>query len=513
MSLRARMGLAAGVAVALAVLAVSVSAYLGTRSAVIGQIDTSLLNLAAQIEANANGTGNHDVGGAFGSSPTGTPPGAANPFRATLGTSKSSAGGSGSVVLPAPNANGDCNHNLGLNQPGSQAWGGARGTTQLVTPSGAVCGPDGSKQVIPVTAAALRIARSGHGQAFIDETGGKIALRVLVEGASGGDALMIALPLTGANSTLAHELLLMALIAAGGIAFAALLGFLVARAAVAPISRFTRQTERIATSPERVEHERLIVTGHDELARLARTFNATLDALEGSIAAQRNLVADASHELRTPISTLRANLQLLRDEHLLTDADRDAVRADMIEELDELTRLVGDVVELARGTKASGEPGEVRLDQITTEAIDRARRRAPRLDFHAELDPTLVRGDGERIARAVSNLLDNAMKWSPEGERVEITLRDDVLTVRDHGPGFHEQDLPFVFDRFHRARDARSKPGSGLGLAIVRQATEAHGGFSEAGNASDGGAVLRVSFGQGLPIAVDALAALADAPQ
>ncbi len=185
----------------------------------------------------------------------------------------------------------------------------------------------------------------------------------------------------------------------------------------------------------------------------------------------------------------------MRDEALLSADDREALRADVIEELDELTALVGDVVELARGSKPSGEPGDVRVDQIVAQAIERARRRAPQLSFEPQLEPTLVRGEGDRIARAVANLLDNASKWSPDGAVVEVTLSDGVVTVRDHGPGFHEEDLPFVFDRFHRARDARAKPGSGLGLAIVRQAAEAHGGFVRAGNAPGGGAILSIAFG------------------
>jgi two-component system sensor histidine kinase MprB len=289
-------------------------------------------------------------------------------------------------------------------------------------------------------------------------------------------------------------------IAAAGIALAALLGILVARTALSPIARFTRQTELIAAQPDRIEHERLEVEGTDELARLARTFNTTLDALERSVASQRNLVADASHELRTPIASLRANLQLLRDEDLLSGEDRDALRSDMIEELDELTGLVGDVVELARGSKPSGEPGDVRVDEIVSQAVERTRRRAPQLTVDTHLETALVRGEGDRIARAVMNLLDNAVKWSPAGATIAVDLRDGVLTVRDHGPGFHEDDLPFVFDRFHRAKDARSKPGSGLGLAIVRQAAEAHGGFVEARNAPDGGAIIRIGFGPRLEL-------------
>ena len=320
-------------------------------------------------------------------------------------------------------------------------------------------------------------------------------IRVLATGIGWRGALLVALPLNDVNHTLRDQLLLLVLIAAAGILLAALLGLLVARTALSPIARFTRQTEMIALNPERLEEHRLDVHGGDELARLAQTFNRTLDALERSVQSQRNLVADASHELRTPISTIRANLQLMRDERLLSSEDREALRADVIEELDELTALVGDVVELARGSKQGGDVGDVRLDLIVAGAVERTRRRQPGLMIDAELEPTLVHGEGDRIARAVSNLLDNAAKWSPRGAGIEVSLSDAVMTIRDHGPGFHDEDLPFVFDRFHRARDARSKPGSGLGLAIVRQAAEAHGGFVTAENADGGGALMRIAFG------------------
>src|SRR5206468_625342 len=258
-------------------------------------------------------------------------------------------------------------------------------------------------------------------------------------------ALAVAQSRAGVDKTLSNQLLLLVLIAASGIALAAVLAVLVARTAVAPIQRFTRQAERLAAHPERLEHERV------EEAR--------------------------------------------RDEALLSPEDREALRADVIEELDELTALVADVVELARGRRPGAEAGDVRLDSIVTDALERARRRAPGLQFDAELEPTLVRGEGDRIARAVVNLLDNASKWSPEGGLVEVALHGGLLTVRDHGPGFDEDDLPHVFDRFYRARRARAKPGSGLGLAIVRQAVEAHDGFVEATNGPGGGALMRLSFG------------------
>ena len=474
------MGLASGVAVAVAVIAVAAAAYLGERSELTSQIDQSLTRLAGEYLTR--------TGGAGGAGGIGAP---AGPAGAGLFQPGRAPGQTGSRL----NQPGDCDGGLGVNAPPNAAFGGATGSVQLLRPNGLVCRGTDETSEIPVSDQALRIARRGFGRFFTSMTVKGDHIRVLVAGLPGYGALMLAWPLSDVDRNLRSQLLLLALIAAGGIALAALLGFLVARTAVAPIARFTRQTERIANNPERLERQRLEVAGDDELGRLAATFNATLDALEGSVSAQRNLVADASHELRTPIATLRANLQLLRDEGLLPEEDRAALRADMIEELDELTRLVSDVVELARGTKTGADAGDVRLDQVAAEAVERARRRAPSLKIDAELEPTVVRGDAERIARAVSNLLENACKWSPEGGAVKVSLTDGVLTVRDHGPGFHDEDLPFVFDRFHRARDARSKPGSGLGLAIVRQAAEAHGGYAQAANAVGGGALVSVSFG------------------
>jgi two-component system, OmpR family, sensor histidine kinase MprB len=467
--------------VAIAVIAVAVSAYAGTRSQLRGQVDSSLQKLTHNILMPPP---QHDGGGPGG------PPG--SPTQSGFGFNSFDEG-------PCVRDEG-----TGIDARNAPSFGGAAGTVTLIYPSR--CGghgyykPQAQESSIPIDGRMQALADKGSGRYFTDMHVNGTHIRVLVTGIGQKGALAVALPLTDVDKTLSNQVLLLVVIAAAGIALAALLGLLVARTALAPIGRFTRQTEAIAANPERIEHDRLEVEGDDELARLAKTFNTTLDALERSMQSQRNLVADASHELRTPIASLRANLQLLRDEALLSGEDKAALRADMIEELDELTALVGDVVELARGSKPSAALGEVRVDQIVSEAVERARRRAAELTITAELEPTLVRGEGERIARAVANLLDNACKWSPAGGGIEVELRDGTLSVRDHGPGFHEEDLPFVFDRFHRAKDARSKPGSGLGLAIVRQAADAHGGFVEAANAAGGGALLRIGFGPRLEL-------------
>jgi two-component system sensor histidine kinase MprB len=469
-SLRVRMGLAAGVAVALAVIAVAVSAYAGTSSELHGQVDQSLRSLTGQA-----------IGGPDGGRPDGGP--------------------GGEESTPPPGESGEQHGSFFHRAP---AFGGAPGLLTVVHPDGSRTILRGSRtNTIPVIPAFTALAKTGKGSFFTDLTVRGNSIRVLATGTGQRGALLAALPLKDVNTALSDQLLLLVLIAAGGIAVAALLGLLVARTALAPIARFTRQTEAIAAHPDRLDSERLDVHGGDELARLAQTFNRTLDVLEQSVQAQRNLVADASHELRTPIATIRANLQLMADEQRLPPDERAALRRDVIEELDELTALVSDVVELARGAKPGSDPDDVRLDQIVQGVVDRSRRRAPGLTIQAELTPTLVRGEGDRIGRAVGNLLDNAVKWSPSGATIEVTVRDGVLTVRDHGPGFAQEDLPFVFDRFHRARAARAKPGSGLGLAIVRQAADAHDGFVAAGNAPGGGALMRIGFGPATAAADD----------
>jgi len=440
----------AGLAVALAVVIVAVASYEGTKSSLLSSVDQALAEQAKPFMG--------DVRGGPGGGPGG--PGGRPPF-------------------------------VGDEPP--PRFGEPAGNVQIVTPAGQVIRPPDETTGPPVDERARQIAASGTGQHYSEATVDGSHVRVLTQGIGPRGAVQVARSLQEVDNVLDKQLLLLILVGAGGIVLAAVLSIVVARTALAPITRFTRRTESLTADPD--PSDRLEVSGRDELARLARSFNTTLDALEQSVEAQRNLVADASHELRTPIATLRANIQLLREADRLSTAEQQGLREDIITELDELTALVADVVELARGTKSTGAPDDVRLDAIVGDTVQRTRRRAADVVFDVGLEPTLIVGEPERVGRAVTNLLDNARKWSPPGGTVEVRLSDGVLSVRDHGPGFAEEDLPHVFDRFYRAERARGQPGSGLGLAIVRQAAEAHGGWARAANADGGGALLRVSFG------------------
>ena len=481
MSLRTRIAAVAGVSVALAVLAAAVGLYLAVSTDLHGEVDKGL---RARAGAFTQPLGGGAGGGAEG-------PGPAGLFGSGLPRPGAPDGGAGhgagrlpSRVQPAP-------------------FGGASGYVQFVMADGKLQVPAGqgsSPETIPVTARDRAIARRGSGSALTDRTVHGTKLRVLTEGIGARGAVIVARPLGEVDSELSRLLELLALVGAAGIALAVALGALVARVALAPVRSFTARTETLTArgalrGASLVPFERLDVQGRDELGRLADSFNRTLDALERSVGAQRQLVADAGHELRTPIASLRANIQVLGEAERLPPDEQESLRGDIVAELDELTALVADVVELARGSVAeSREADEVRLDGIVSAAIEKAQRRGG-ARFEQRLEPTVVTGQAERIDRAVGNLLENARKWSPDGGIVEVRLHGGVLSVRDHGPGFDERDLPHVFDRFYRADRARKLPGAGLGLAIVRQAAESCGGYAEAENAAGGGALLRVSFG------------------
>jgi two-component system, OmpR family, sensor histidine kinase MprB len=440
-SLGMRLAVAAAVAVAVAVALASTASYVAARAKLRGQVDNALQNRAGVL----------------------------------AGLRSLAAGG-----LPGPNAL--------IVPPGK--FGDPNAYAQAFSTSGAIRLPPG-QDPIPISSQALKVAAGQHGPYLADEHAAGVHLRVLTIPLGDGVAVQIARPLTEVDHALGSLRVLLIAITGGGVLLGLGLGWVVSRTALAPVRSFTHSTEKVSDEPL---GRRLDVDGEDELGRLARSFNSTLEALESSVASQRQLVADASHELRTPLSSLRTNVQVLARANGMDPSERERLLRDLELELDELTALVGDVVELARGAQPAGVDQSLRLDELVQACVEKARRRAPRASFDCSLEPLVVRADPARLGRAIDNLLDNAVKWNLDGQPIEVTLADDTLTVRDHGCGIPEEDLPHVFDRFYRAVGARRLPGSGLGLAIVRQVAEAHGASVTAANAEGGGASFALSF-------------------
>jgi two-component system sensor histidine kinase MprB len=312
--------------------------------------------------------------------------------------------------------------------------------------------------------------------------------------------LVVAEPLGPIEHTLSRLKLILLIVAFGGILVALGLGRFVAKATIRPVERLTAAAEHVAAT----QHlDATIQEGSDdELGRLAHAFNDMLRALGASRQQQAQLVSDAGHELRTPLTSLRTNVELLVRARDLPDDDRRELLSDVTAQIEELTTLVGDLVDMARQDEQQAEPTEVRLDHIVEHAVERAQRRAPSLHFDVALTAGSVRAQPALLERAVLNVLDNAAKWSPPGGAVEVALTRGerwYLDIRDHGPGIAVEDLSKVFDRFYRAPTARSMPGSGLGLAIVSQVVSAHGGSVTAVVPPDRGTLIRIE----LPIVVE----------
>jgi two-component system sensor histidine kinase MprB len=237
----------------------------------------------------------------------------------------------------------------------------------------------------------------------------------------------------------------------------------------------------------------------DELGRLAASFNAMLGALETSTKAQRQLVADASHELRTPLTSLRTNFEVLMSDRELEPDERRKLLDDVVEQIGEMTALISELIELARGDQLPAEPEDVRLDLVAADAVERTRRHRPGVNFNTDLEESVVRGVPASLERAIGNVLDNAAKWSPPGGEVDVRVADGTVVVRDRGPGIDESDMPYVFDRFYRSPSARTMPGSGLGLAIVHQVAQSHGGTVVAERAEGGGTKVTLRLNGGPP--------------
>ena len=320
--------------------------------------------------------------------------------------------------------------------------------------------------------------------------------RVVAVQAGEGSALVLAQPMESIQRALERLKLILLLASAAGVVLAGGAGWVVATNGLRPVRRLTAAAERVARTSEL---KPIKVTGHDELARLTTSFNLMLLALDASQHRQRQLVADAGHELRTPLTSLRTNIELLgqaaeNPERELTAAQTTEIMDDVRAQLQELTTLVGDLVELARDEPMSRDPEPLDLADTVASALDRVRPRAPDVTFDVQAESWTVFGEPPLLERAITNLLDNAAKWSPENGTVTVRLDDGVLTVRDEGPGIADSDLPHIFDRFYRSSEARTLPGSGLGLSIVRRAADRHGGTVTAASSEGGGSVFTMTI-------------------
>jgi signal transduction histidine kinase len=368
-----------------------------------------------------------------------------------------------------------------------------------VTPAVVKLTPDGQGFSLPILAHDQQIAAHGgewlHTVNFEGTPLRVVTLhRVVDTGAFRyNGAVQVALPLTAVESQLHKLRLAFLLLALLGLGTVVIGSWLVVRRMMRPVASLTEAAEQIAVTRDLTT--RIEDYGDDELGRLALSFNTMLDALERSLGAQRQLIMDASHELRTPLASLRTNVEVLHEIDRLSPVQRRELLDGIVTQLEELTGLVADVVELARGDAPESAHSDVEVDELVTHAVERARRYWPTVVYMLSTEPLVVRGVASRLDRAVINLLDNAGKFSAPGSVVDVSVTSDgSISVADRGPGVPEDALPYVFDRFYRSDEARALPGSGLGLAIVKQVVDGHGGTVTMTNRLHGGAVVTVTL-------------------
>ena len=443
MKLRTRIAVIAALAVAVAVVAASVGAYFAARDELLDQVDQSLAELARQAQ-DFDGLRELVTGNAF-----------RRPFDRESGFE---------VIY-----------------------------VQIFGRSGPAVAPRGQRVVLPMgdddrsvanreRTALLRDVR------IDDEHYRMITAPLTSPFFESGTAIQLARSLREVDGALQGLAVLLTAVSVGGVALAALLGLVVARSALTPIGRLTTAAEHVAETQELAAH--IDVDRDDEVGRLAQSFNAMLAALEESRAQQRRLVRDAGHELRTPLTALRTNIEVLNRAESMPPDQRRALLDDVTFELGQLADLVTELVDLATDRSVADVPATaVRLDDVVASVVERFERRTGRT-VALDLQPERVSVRRPLIERALSNLLDNAHKFSPQDEPIEVSLRDGTVEVRDHGSGIDEADRDLVFDRFYRAAAARTTPGSGLGLSIVKQVVEDHGGSVFVREAADGGSVV-----------------------
>jgi two-component system sensor histidine kinase MprB len=444
-----RLTLLSVLAVGATVVLACVGAYLATRGELRGQIDDSLRNQAHAVQVRA-----------------------------------------GLRSAAPPRLPGEPRPSAGL----------AQGFVQLVRPDGTAVPLRGEGVDIPVRRGDVAAAGDDRSTAVLsDRQSGSVHLRVVTVAVPGAGAVLFARSLNGVDAVLERLRWVLVLLCVAGTALAAAASRVFARRVMAPVADLTAAAEHIEATGDL--DRRIEDAGDDELGRLARRFNAMLDrlgasqaALGASLRSQQRLIADASHELRTPVTSLRTNAEVLREAQDLSEAERAALLGDVVAQAEELGELVSDIIELARDGDPRAAVEDVRLDRLVEESVERAHRHAPGVIFEMALAPCVVEAAPDRLGRAVNNLLDNAAKHSPHGGVVEVRVQRGEVSVRDHGPGIDATDAPHVFDRFYRGAGARDRPGSGLGLAIVRQVAEARGGTVRVDDAPGGGALFRLSL-------------------
>lgn len=456
MTLRRRIALVGAAAVLVAVVLACAAAYIVVRSELLGQIDDQLRTQGRAFEQLSRVT---------------RPP----PQR------------------PRPMLDRDAQ--LSPRQGGPLAY------VQLIERGGALrdASPRMRGFTLPIDDVDRAVAAGRRSTTLRDVTVDGVHVRLLTVGLDDGGAVQLGRPLDSTERVLSRLRWILLVVVLGGVGLAAVLSRFATRRVTAPLRGLADTADHIAETDDL--GRRIAVTSDDELGQLARRFNSMLDGLEasrdeleGSVQAQRQLVADASHELRTPITSLRTNLEVLVGDDQLDAESREHLTADLLAQTEELGELVRDVIDLARGDAAPVAMEDVRLDDLVEEVVTVARRHHPAVAFALDTRPVVMDGAPERLARAVSNLLENAAKHSPPGGVVEVTVTTTGVSVRDHGPGVADEDLPHLFDRFYRGATSRRLPGTGLGLAIVRQVAEGHGGTVDVANEPGGGARFTLSL-------------------
>ena len=361
---------------------------------------------------------------------------------------------------------------------------------QIVDASGAVSSADGEPSPGLVSTEVQAVASGQRASWSGDLTVQNTHWRIYAVPLGPGNALELARPMTEIDAALASTRFALVGLALAAAVLGAALAAIVARTALRPVAKLTATVEDVTRT--RDLSRRVAAEGRDELSRLGTSFDAMLGQLETSLRSQRQLVADASHELRTPLTSLRTNLELLARGQPTDPSERQQLLGDLVSQIERLTTLVGDLIEVAREEETPLPFEVLQLDEVVREVVDDVRFRYPKVRFNVTSAPSAINGVKVRVARAITNLLDNAAKYSPPGATVEVTVANGEISVRDHGPGVAAEDAGRVFDRFWRSNDARQLPGSGLGLSIVKDVAESHGGSVTLERPADGGARFRL---------------------